>query len=116
MATLMMKSSRSSQGLLLLSLLLLAFSAIPALISDESFVDGGGRKSKMAIGAGKGQDIHEDDDDPFNGCTPHDARAKKFCCSKDNLCWTTLYDCAINCPCKVNCDLLAAPSSSLIRG
>ena len=70
----------------------------------------------MAIGAGKGQDIHEVDDDPFNGCTPHDARAKKFCCSKDNLCWTTLYDCAINCPCKVNCDHLAAPSSSLIRG
>ena len=28
-------------------------------VSDESFVDGGGRKSKMAIGAGKGQDIHE---------------------------------------------------------
>jgi len=35
MATLMMKSSRSSQGLLLLSLLLLAFSAIPALISGD---------------------------------------------------------------------------------
>ncbi|PAN33618.1 hypothetical protein PAHAL_6G034000 [Panicum hallii] len=109
MATLMMKSKRSSHGLLLLSLLLLAFSAIPALISGESFIDGGGRKSKMAIGAGKGADIN--DDDPFNGCTPHDARASRFCCSKDNLCWTTLYDCAINCPCKVNCDQ-PSPSSS----
>jgi hypothetical protein len=35
MATLMMKSKRSSHGLLLLSLLLLAFSAIPALISGD---------------------------------------------------------------------------------
>ncbi|PUZ50118.1 hypothetical protein GQ55_6G034100 [Panicum hallii var. hallii] len=105
MATLMKKSRRRSQGLLLLSLLLLAFSANPALISgDESFMDGGGRKSKMAIGAGKVAVIHGDGDDPFNGCTPHDARASSFSCSKDNLWWPSLYECAINCPCMVNCN------------
>ncbi|KAG2576721.1 uncharacterized protein LOC120677770 [Panicum virgatum] len=110
MATLMMKKSRrsSSQGLLLLSLLLLAsFSAIPALIRGESFVAGsGGRKSKMmAIGSGKAAVIHGDgDDDPFNGCTPHDARSSKFSCSKDDLWWPSLYECAINCPCMVNCN------------
>ncbi|KAG2581570.1 hypothetical protein PVAP13_6KG056935 [Panicum virgatum] len=105
----MMKMSRRSsrQGLLLLlSLLLLAsFSAIPALISGNlSSSGGGGRKSKMAIGAGKVAVIHGDGDDPFNGCTPHDARASKFSCGKDNLWWPSLYECAINCPCMVNCN------------
>jgi hypothetical protein len=71
---------------------------------DESFMDGGGRKSKMAIGAGKVAVIHGDGDDPFNGCTPHDARASSFSCSKDNLWWPSLYECVINCPCMVNCN------------
>ena len=59
----------------------------------------------MAIGSGKAAVIHGDgDDDPFNGCTPHDARASKFSCSKDDLWWPLLYECAINCPCMVNCN------------
>ena len=44
-------------------------------VSGDSFVAGSGRKSKMAIGAGKVVVIHGDGDDPFNGSTPHDARA-----------------------------------------
>ncbi|RLM62162.1 hypothetical protein C2845_PM14G02710 [Panicum miliaceum] len=119
MATLMMESRRSSQGFLLLPLLLLACSAIPGLTSGdravrdasgESFLDGGGRKSKMAIGAGKAAVINDDGDAPFNGCTPHD-RASKFCCNKNKRCWATLYDCALNCIRKVRCDQ-ASPSSS----
>ncbi|RCV30037.1 hypothetical protein SETIT_6G061800v2 [Setaria italica] len=80
MATFMMKSRRSSQGLLLLlSLLLLTFSVIPAPIRV----------------------IH---DDIFNGCWPHDASASNVCCTKDKLCWPSLSECVINCPCKVRCN------------
>ncbi|RCV30034.1 hypothetical protein SETIT_6G061500v2 [Setaria italica] len=93
---------RSSQGVLLLSLVLMASSAIAAPISGESIIDGG-RKSKMTtIGANKAAIIH--DDDIFNGCWPHDAESSNVCCTKDNLCWPSLSECAINCPCKVRCD------------
>ncbi|KAG2581571.1 hypothetical protein PVAP13_6KG056700 [Panicum virgatum] len=94
----MMKSRRSSQGLLLLALLLLAFSVIPALISGESMIEGG-RKGKMTTGANETEIIL----DVFNGCTPHDARASRFRCRKDGLYWPSLSECVINCPCKVRC-------------
>ncbi|KAF8669980.1 hypothetical protein HU200_051165 [Digitaria exilis] len=101
MATFVMK--RSSHGLfLLLSFVLLASSLIPAPISGQSIVDGG-RKSKMTISATKAAIIH-DDDDVFNGCTPHDASASRFLCTKDGLYWPSLSECAINCPCTVRCD------------
>ncbi|CAN6322036.1 unnamed protein product [Urochloa humidicola] len=99
MASFVMKSS--SQGLLLLSLLvLLAFSVTHAPISGESIIVDGGRKSKMTMDANKAAVIN---DDIYNGCWPHDAGASNFCCSKDNLCWPSLTECAINCPCKVRC-------------
>ncbi|CAL5004068.1 unnamed protein product [Urochloa decumbens] len=108
MATFMMKSRRSSvQGLLLLSLLVLAVSAIPAPISGESMIDSsGGRKmSKTAIiGADKQAGVVIHGDDVFNGCLPHDARASNFVCTKDNLNWPSLSECVINCPCKVRCN------------
>nr|XP_034601003.1 uncharacterized protein LOC117861543 [Setaria viridis] len=76
MATFMMKSRRSSQGLLLLlSLLLLTFSVIPAPIRGERITEGG-RKSKIV----KAAVIH---DDIFNGCWHHDASASNVCCTKD---------------------------------
>jgi hypothetical protein len=62
----------------------------------------GGRKGKMTIGANKIETIL--DDDVFNGCTPHDARASSFRCSKDGLTWPSLSECVINCPCKVRCN------------
>ncbi|CAO2210142.1 unnamed protein product [Urochloa humidicola] len=105
MATFMMKSRSSSiQGLLLLSLLVLAVSAIPAPINGESTVDGGRKMSKTAIiGADKQAGVVIHDDDVFNGCLPHDARASNFVCTKDNLSWPSLSECVINCPCKVRC-------------
>ncbi|CAO2164409.1 unnamed protein product [Urochloa humidicola] len=109
METFMMKSRRSSiQGLLLLSLLVLTVSAIPAPITGESMIDGSRKMSKTAIiGADKqaGVVIHGDvGDDVFNGCLPHDAGAYNFVCTKDNLSWPTLSECAINCPCIVRCN------------
>ncbi|CAO2168038.1 unnamed protein product [Urochloa humidicola] len=106
MATIMMKSRRSSiQGLLLLSLLVLAVSAIPAPISGESMIDGGRKMSKtVIIGADKQAGVVIHGDDIFNGCLPHDARASNFVCTKDHLNWPSLSECVINCPCKVRCN------------
>ncbi|CAO2167994.1 unnamed protein product [Urochloa humidicola] len=106
MATIMMKSRHSSiQGLLLLSLLVLAVSAIPAPITGESMIDGGRKMSKTAIiGADKQAGVVIHGDDVFNGCLPHDARASNFVCTKDHLNWPSLSECVINCPCKVRCN------------
>ncbi|CAO2168044.1 unnamed protein product [Urochloa humidicola] len=107
MATFMMKSRRSSiQGLLLLSLLVLAVSAIPAPISGENMIDGGRKMSKMTaiIGADKLAGVVIHGDDVFNGCLPHDARGSNFVCTKDHLNWPSLSECVINCPCKVRCN------------
>ncbi|KAJ1267265.1 hypothetical protein BS78_07G043800 [Paspalum vaginatum] len=91
----------SSQGLLLLALVVMAFSVIPAPVRGEN-IDG--RKSKMASVAGANKAVIQDD--KFNGCHynsgVHD-EGSIFCCSKDKLCWPNLTVCVNNCPCKTNC-------------
>nr|CAB3482149.1 unnamed protein product [Digitaria exilis] len=62
----------------------------------------GDKKSKMTTSTNKTEIIP--DDDVFNGCTPHDARASRFLCTKDGLYWPSLSECVINCPCKVRCN------------
>ncbi|KAL6659017.1 hypothetical protein ACP70R_003057 [Stipagrostis hirtigluma subsp. patula] len=80
------------QSILLLSLVLLACSAIPAL-------------SGRSIDSIKSE-VKQATNHDFNGCyenhKPSDLSAV-FCCSKDNLCWPSLPECVPNCPCKVNC-------------
>ncbi|KAF8712898.1 hypothetical protein HU200_028678 [Digitaria exilis] len=100
MATFMMNSRRGSL-LLFLALFLLAFSVIPAPINGETMMEGD-KKSKMTTSTNKTEIIP--DDDVFNGCTPHDARASRFLCTKDGLYWPSLSECVINCPCKVRCN------------
>ncbi|CAD6246672.1 unnamed protein product [Miscanthus lutarioriparius] len=93
MATFVKRSS--SQGLLLLALLLLTFSVIPAPISGQSTEEARrGRKDDIFNGCHYNQNVHDTD---------------IFCCSKDNQCWSQLTECVKNCPCKVGC---SPPASS----
>ncbi|KAL6857004.1 hypothetical protein ACP4OV_018386 [Aristida adscensionis] len=86
-------NKNTSHGPLLLCLILLSFSAIPALYGRS--ID----STESQVNPAQGHD--------FNGCYENHNKTSDpsavFCCRKDNLCWASLPECIPNCPCKANC-------------
>ncbi|TVU42715.1 hypothetical protein EJB05_09136 [Eragrostis curvula] len=94
-----------SQGLLLLCVVLLACSTIPARVNGRS-IDAKIRgdvvaetTTMAAAGASGAATVLRS----YGGCSyntkPHD-NDSIFCCDKDHECWGSLQECMPNCPCK----------------